>query len=486
MYQGKLDIVKKEMEANNCDIVGISELKWTDKGYFRSEDFTVYYSGHESNRTRGVAIICNKMVANAVLGFNPLNDRIMTLRIQCKPINVTIVQVYAPTTAAEETEIEEFYEQLQEVTESIPSQDIVIIMGDFNAKVGSREEKPITGKFGLGDRNTSGDMLVDFCAANDLYWASDHELLIAKLKVRLKKVKKENQPVRYDLQNISNEFTMEVENKFQILEEREMREPCELWENPKGILKEVAEKHIPKRKSEKRNPWLSQGAILIAEKRKEIKKKRMTESTRRQYRQLNSKFQNQARKDKNKYYSDICQDIEISNNTGRSRNMFKKIRELAGKFTAKQSKAIKEENGEIVSEQDQVSERWKEYTRKLYEKDVGMPESDLIDISDIDPEPSILHREVEEALKETSQNIALISHSSKVMLKIIQRRLADFFNEQMPREQAGFRKGRGTRDHIANLRWIIESMREKQRNLVMCFIDYSKAYRVTTTSSGCT
>ncbi|XP_042856752.1 craniofacial development protein 2-like [Penaeus japonicus] len=251
------------MEANNCDILGISELKWTDKGYFRSEDFTVYYSGHKSNRTRGVAIICNKMVANAVLGFNPLNDRIMTLRIQCKPINVTIVQVYAPTTAAEETEIEEFYEQLQEVTESIPSQDIVIIMGDFNAKVGSREEKPMTGKFGLRDRNTSRDMLVDFCAANDLCitntmfkqhnrrlytWTSpngdyknqidyilvknrwkssiiatktlpgadcgsDHELLIANLKVRLKKVKKENQPVRYDLQNISNEFTVEVENK---------------------------------------------------------------------------------------------------------------------------------------------------------------------------------------------------------------------------------------------------------------------------------
>nr|AYE92701.1 endonuclease-reverse transcriptase [Penaeus japonicus] len=77
---------------------------------------------------------------------------------------------------------------------------------------------------------------------------------------------------------------------------------------------------------------------------------------------------------------------------------------------------------------------------------------------------------------ENHRTIALISHSSKVMLKIIQRRLADFFNEQMPREQAGFRKGRGTRDHIANLRWIIESMREKQRNLVMCFIDYSKAF----------
>ncbi|XP_042882145.1 uncharacterized protein LOC122259441 [Penaeus japonicus] len=86
--------------------------------------------------------------------------------------------------------------------------------------------------------------------------------------------------------------------------------------------------------------------------------------------------------------------------------MFKKIRELAGKFTAKQSKVIKEENGEIVSEQDQVSERWKEYTRKLYEKDVGMPESDLIDISDIDPEPSILHREVEEALKEIASRKA--------------------------------------------------------------------------------
>ena len=97
MNQGKLEVVKQEMATVNVDILGISELKWTAMGEFNSEDHYIYYCGHESLRRNGVAIMVNKRVRNAVLGCNLKNDRMISVRFQGKPFNITVIQVYAPT-----------------------------------------------------------------------------------------------------------------------------------------------------------------------------------------------------------------------------------------------------------------------------------------------------------------------------------------------------------------------------------------------------
>ena len=117
MNQGKLEVVKQEMARENIDILGISELKWTGMGEFNTDDHYIYYCGQESLIRNGVAMMVNKRVQNAVLGCNLKNDRMISVHFQGKPFNITIIQIYAPTSSAEEAEVVQFYEDLQDLLE---------------------------------------------------------------------------------------------------------------------------------------------------------------------------------------------------------------------------------------------------------------------------------------------------------------------------------------------------------------------------------
>ena len=112
MNQGKLDVVKQEIARVNIDILGISELKWTRMGKFNSDDHYMYYYGQEFLRRNGVALIVNKRVWNAALGCNLKNNSMISVRFQGKPFNITVIQVYVPTTNAEKAEADQFYEDL--------------------------------------------------------------------------------------------------------------------------------------------------------------------------------------------------------------------------------------------------------------------------------------------------------------------------------------------------------------------------------------
>jgi len=166
MNQGKLEVVKQEMARVNIDILGISKLKWTGMGEFNSDDHYIYYCGQESLRRNGVAIMVNKRVRNTVLGCNLKNDRMISVYFQGKPFSITVIQVNAPTRNAEEAEVEWFYEDLQDLLELTPEKDVLFIIGDWNAKVGSQEIPGITGKFCLTIRNEAGQRLIEFCQEN--------------------------------------------------------------------------------------------------------------------------------------------------------------------------------------------------------------------------------------------------------------------------------------------------------------------------------
>ena len=211
--------------------------------------------------------------------------------------NITIIQVYALTSNAEETEVEQFYEYLQDLLELASKKDVLFNMGDWNAKVGSQETPGVTGKFGLGVQNEAGQRLIEFCQenaqiiANALFqqhkrrlytWTSpdgqyqnqidyilcnqrwrssiqsaktipgadcgsDHELLIAKFRLKLKKVEKTTKPFRYDLNQIPYDYTVEVRNRFKGLDLID-RVPDELWTEVHGIVQETGIKTIPKEK----------------------------------------------------------------------------------------------------------------------------------------------------------------------------------------------------------------------------------------------
>ena len=120
MNQSKLEVVKLEMARVNIDILGISELKWTGMGEFNSDDHYIYYCGQESLRRNGVPIIIYKRVQNTVGGCNLKNDRMISVRLQGKPFNITVIQMYVLASNTEEAEVERFYEDLQDLLELTP------------------------------------------------------------------------------------------------------------------------------------------------------------------------------------------------------------------------------------------------------------------------------------------------------------------------------------------------------------------------------
>ena len=117
MSQSKLDMVKQDMVRLNINILGISELKWTGMGEFNSDDHYIYYCGQESLRSNGVALIVNKRAQNAVLGCNLKDDRMILVHFQGKDFNITVIQVYDPTTDAKEAEVDQFHEDLEDLLE---------------------------------------------------------------------------------------------------------------------------------------------------------------------------------------------------------------------------------------------------------------------------------------------------------------------------------------------------------------------------------
>ena len=166
MNQGKLEVVKEETARVNINILGISEQKWTGTGEFSSDDHYIYYCGQESLRRNGVALIVNKS-RNAVLECNFKNDRMICL-FPRQTIQYHINPSLCPNQVAEEAELECFYENLQDLLELTPQNDVLFFTGDLNAKVGSQEIPGVTGKFDLVVQDEAGQRVTEFCQENTL------------------------------------------------------------------------------------------------------------------------------------------------------------------------------------------------------------------------------------------------------------------------------------------------------------------------------
>ena len=188
---------------------------------------------------------------------------------------------------------------------------------------------------------------------------SDHEFLIAKFRLKLKKVGKTIRPSRYDLNQILYDYTVEVTNRFKGIDLID-RMPEELWMEVHDIVQKAVIKVIPKKKKCKKAKWLSEEALQIAETRREAKSKGEKE----RYTRLNAEFQRIARRDKKAFLRDKCKEIEGNNRMGKTRDLFKKIRDTKGIFHAKIG-SIKDRNGMDLTEAEDIKKRWQEHTEKL-------------------------------------------------------------------------------------------------------------------------
>ena len=172
---GKMANVLQEMVRMDVDIMGVAETFWKEDGEFMTElpdveeKFKVIYSGGEKNR-RGVGIILRGKVGNSVLLYRPISERILVMRLKGTPVNVLIIQVYAPNEDGDEKDKEQFYEMLDQViVENRKGNECLMVMGDFNGKVGKNKEEDIVGPYGLGERNENGQLLVEFCKRHNLF-----------------------------------------------------------------------------------------------------------------------------------------------------------------------------------------------------------------------------------------------------------------------------------------------------------------------------
>ena len=187
-------------------------------------------------------------------------------------------------------------------------------------------------------------------------------LLLAKLRLKLKKIGKTTRPFRYDLSQIPYDYTVEVTNRFKGLDLID-RVPEELWTEVRAIVQEGVIKTIPKKKKCKKAKWLSEEALQRVEKGREAKGKGEEE----RYTHLNTEFHRMARRDKKAFLSDQCKEIKENNRMGKTRDLFKKIRDTKETFHAKMG-TTKDRNGIDLTEAEDIKKRWQEYTELTIQK----------------------------------------------------------------------------------------------------------------------
>lgn len=585
MYQkGKLENVKREAERNQINILGLSEIRWTGTGKFSTDNYTVVYSGGDRHE-RGVGMLIDQSTAKSILGFWQISDRIMLIKLKGQPFNIAVIQVYAPTSEANDEEIADFYEKLDAAKSQCKSQEVVIVMGDFNAKIGEGREEDIVGPYGLGKRNERGNTMFQWCKANSMIvtntwfanhkkrrytWVSpdtkvrnqidyiminrrfrngikqsvsypgadcgsDHTLVMARLHIRLKKLQTSKQVPKYQINklreddNIKNEFYVQVANRYQALEGHTSSDLLEEWNTFKTIINEAAEKTIPKRCKTKKQKWMTDEILDMMEQRRGMKAKDLTK-----YKELDKKIKQKCKTAKEEWWNRACEEIEEQMKRNPS-TIHCKIKELYGKTGSSSSGCLKAKDGTIITNRDDILKRWGEYIGELFEDNRGEkpeinkpmhgppilkdeirsamrsmkngkaagPDNISIEMINaledegIDKLESIMNKmydtgEIPEALSrsifiaipkkagatecEQHRTISLMSHITKLMLRIMMSRMRRSIHEEISDVQYGFMKGKGTANAIFTIRNLCERSIEVQHDVYLCFIDYSKAF----------
>ena len=592
LYQaGKLDNLIQEMESMRLDILGIAETHWVEEGKIIKENHTMIYSGGEMHR-KGVGILMKNNIARSMLGFWAISERVIMLKLQAKPFNINIIQVYAPTLDCEDEEIEKLYQEINNGIKQTKSGELLCVMGDFNAKVGKEKYEKIAGSHGLGNRNERGDRLIEFCQQNNLCvvntwfqqptrrlytWKSpggttrnqidyilinerfrnnvkqvktypgadinsDHIPVVMKLNIKLKKLEKPKVRDQIDLELLKEEsykkkYNVEIRNAYSRLSNQTLEQTPEDQievEKTWGIIKESLNTSLravlPSKRAKKKKPWMTDDILRKMEERKKFKN---IDSDK--YKQLDKEIETLCRQTKEKWHVDQCEEIELLEKQHRTREMHKKVKDLTNRNSRKKaSGCIKDRNGKLLFDQEDIANRWAEYITELYNDDRReMPSFEVTSGENIMKEevelviksmkdkkaagPDGLSTETLKALDDQNidmitdlcntiynsgiipadlkhsvfvtlpkkpkaqdcssfRTISLMSHVTKLLLKVIQRRLTDKIDQEVSRLQSGFRPGVGTREGIFNLRTICERALEVRKDIYICFIDYAKAF----------
>ena len=444
------------METNNIDILGLSEIRWSDKGDINFDGFRMIYSGPEKQGKQGVGILLSKNHINKIIQVSCINERLMSIKLESTPVNTVLVQVYMPTSDSTEEEVDKIYELIEDILDNSKN-DNVIVMGDFNAVIGEGEQTKYVGKYGLGVRNNRGDRLNEFATNNNMFicntwfaqpkrrrytWkmpgdhgryqldyilmkvryrncvkschsypgadiGSDHNPVVMKIhSIRYKRIKGTKKKVRWNLQELENEnickkYTNAVEEKLSesIKGDAEVR-----WQRIKSAIKESAKEHIQQNKANtpKKPSWITEEMIMKMDEQKKWKNVN-SEEGRRMYRRLNNHLRRITDRAKENWIRDRCTEVEELINAGRSDLSYQIVKQLAGKRRGKKlTQAIMDKDGNLLTSLYDIKNRWKEYIETLYaveEKPIECPLENEKDVSQDQLGPLFIKTEVEYGMK---------------------------------------------------------------------------------------
>ena len=458
---GKLELLRNEMKRFRYDIVGVSEVRWTGKGETPQGDFI--WSGEETSHIRGVGLFLSKQAQKAVIGYNPISSRIISARFDAAPFKISVIHVYAPTSSSSEEEIESFYNHVEDALAKADKKDVIILTGDWNAKIGddNRDWKSAMGKYGYGDRNERGERLLEFATLHNFFicntrfqqksnrkwtWASpdgihknmidliliqqrwktsvvncrtfqsadissDHSLVLCNIKLRLKKLnKKPQQRWKVDVNRLRDEKIRQsysatlTESLKNIEPTRDLEEHATKVEE---VIKKTAEATIPATRTAKK-PWISETTLKLADEKRKLKQmKNVSIEYTQQYKDFCRKVKKSARQDKEHWIHDQCEQAEKGLNVGNTRQAYSLIKMLRKEFVPRLN-LIRNHEGEVLQTKDEIKQRWTEYCSSLY-KDPGGGDRMVKELEEIAPfqneDPQdILYSEVQAAIQALKRN----------------------------------------------------------------------------------
>ena len=441
LYQcGRLSQALKQMRDYRIDILGVSETRWTGQGRFTSEDFTVLHSGREELHYQGVGIIMHKNSAKSLIGWKPVNERIITARFQTKHAKVTVVQVYAPTETSPVEEKDAFYEQLQTTLDDVSSYDVKLLLGDFNAKIGpdrSGSETVIGPHGSAQNTNDNGERMTMMCSANGLYvgntlfkhkrihkmtWTSpdgntqneidyvcvnrrwrsslldvrayrgadvgsDHNLVTAKIRIKLTRVKRSQATRPFALPalkdpEIADCYRIEVSNRFAALQDSENL--IEQWEAFQEVVKDSADTIVGRRRGSYKERWISDHTWELIDRRKQSKITRDQTRTRAQWQRMDAEYKladkavkKSCRNDKKTWIEDKGREAEEAAGKNDSKTLYRIVRELTG-ISSNSSVPLKSKQGETLLTEREQAARWVEHFNEVLNQPIS---DDLFDYS---------------------------------------------------------------------------------------------------------
>ena len=424
---GKLQQLMREFKRYKLNILGISEARWKDSGKINCEGATFLFSGHDKQHIRGVGLVLDRETERAMIGWKPVNDRIITVRLQSRHAKTTLIQVYAPTEDTSEEDKDTFYEQLQDVLNEIPNHDIKVLMGDLNAKIDNKRDgfRDVVGPYGSArETNDNGERLLSFCSVNGLIigntqfqhkkihkntwrspngiifneidyiciskeWrraikdvkscrgadvGSDHYLVTAKIQLKLKvlktqKVSKPFDVAKLKIESVREQLDIETTNKFQALpDECEVEEQ---WNVFKDVVLEAADKTIGKRRGSQKERWIRPETWNLIDTRRQTKINRDAADTSIERQQLSIEYsridktvKKHCREDKRLWLESRCQEAQDASNRNDTRTLYRISRDLGGNNT-RPNVPIKDKSGKVLQTEEEQNKRWVEHFREI-------------------------------------------------------------------------------------------------------------------------